>query len=194
MKLLLIIIFFNLFFYSCSAQNQKDTASLNDLANQEINKYIKSLPPIINMSFYLDGKLVKKGYIVYLLVNGICKEQMKNRKIFIDTVNLKEGDTLSFLISYQQKTIYSNKFSYKRFLHGGEIIAGIVSDYENEKEKFILDNSSYFVDNQTNKLYEILIRTSKMDANFIGKKYQLEYNVVISHINSLTSFKYEFIP
>ena len=95
---------------------------------------------------------------------------------------------------YHQKDIYSNKFSYKRFLYGGELIVGIISDYEKERDKFTTDNSIYFAKNQTNKLYDILIRTSKSDADYVGKKYQVEYSVVKSNISSFVNFKYDFIP
>ena len=194
LKSFLITILLSLVFNSSMAQVRKDTVSLNDLANQEISNFINKQPPIIRVAFYLDGKLIKKGYTVCTFVNGDGSERIVKNKIIIDTGSLKEGDSLAFLFQYLQYSFYTNKVSYKRFLHGGELIVGIVSDYELEREKFVSKSNAYFESNQANQLYDILLRTTKIDKDLINGKHQLEYSVLKSNSSSLVNFKHDFIP
>jgi hypothetical protein len=171
-----------------------DSLSLHDIVNQAVNAEVRSKPAIINVTFYVDGKQINHAYSATLHTSTLNKSKKFHKSVKIDTSKLKDNDSVYFVIEFNKTKIFTNKFNYRRFLHGGEIIAGIISDYADEKRKFIADSANYFQDNQENRLYDIIEKAGTNDSKYLYTKHKVVYNIVKSNTTSFVNFKYDFIP
>ena len=195
LRALSLLLFVNLIFFTAAGQISKlntDTLSLNEVANREIKKKVLSISPVITSYFYSDGKRVTKGYKVYFIVNGIMAKHTNHQALILDTSKFKYGDSVCFLLKYKTQKIYSEKFSYKRFLHGGTFITGIISNYVKEREKFSRDSNIYFSMNQANKLYDVIIRAGKIDKEYLVGNQKLYYAILKSNTELGVSYKFKF--
>lgn len=196
-RTLLLILILNILSSRGISQNPKiihDSISSNEFYKKKIFDKVGEMPPLIKVEFYIDGKKIKKGFIAKLIFYNktIARE---NKQFLLDLKQFSDNDSIYLALQYHQYYIYSNKFSYKYFNHGGTFIAGIVRDYTKEKNKYLSDTSSYFNNNKDNYLYDIIGgRGNSYGKEYFNRNYQLQYSLVKSNNTYSISFKKEFIP
>jgi hypothetical protein len=189
------ITLFLLTFLTHLAKGQIDTTyneidSLNRVINREINRSLNSRPPVIAIDLFANSIKVSNKYVVHLVVNGKSIMKTKGGNIKLNLHSFNNHDSVSFLLTYGMDSILTNKFTYKWFIHGGNLIFGIVYDYLNERKKYLNDSDSYLQDNQKNYLYEILSKTTKNEEAFFRKT--LLYSVIKSNTSEKINFKWKF--
>ncbi len=105
--------------------------------------------------------------------------------------SFKPGDSVSFLLKYNEINNLSNKVDFRRFLHGGTIIFGVIDNYDREKNKYLADSTTYFLSNQHNYLYDIMRRVITYEDN--KPKHSLVYSILKSNTTNKIVFKWDFL-
>lgn len=172
---------------------QRDTLtnkSLNDSLNIEVLKEIGNKPSLITLSFFKDHKLLRRGYAVFLIRE--TKFIVKNTKNILtpNTNLLKNNDSIQFCFKYKKDAFLTDKSIFKKFIHGGNIVFGMISNYNKEKDDYNSDNESYFEENHESYLYDIIKMTLRDQTHVTQNR--LIYCVIKSNITGVVNFKYEF--
>ncbi len=167
----------------------QDTSSLNYKVNTAILESIKKMPPIIESELYMNGKKKQKRYSFNLVSDKkkIAIIYKNKNKIKIDTNNIKPTDSFSFEIKYKKNIIVSQKYSIEKFVHGGKFIAGLITNYDSERKKYLNNTLLYGTNNIRNYLYYFI--GIKMKNVETVKANRLTYSVVKSNSTPWTDFK-----
>jgi hypothetical protein len=166
--------------------------SLNIKANQTFTEYLNKLPPKIQVQFFVNGKKAKKSFMTSIYSNGVEVFRSNSKEFILDSEILTKSDSLFFLVKYKKISICSKKYHFSSFLHGGRFTVGIVSDFKNEREKYIKDTITYEINNRENQLAHLIKKDVRpQDCSKIDK-CQLSYFVIKNNINPWVDYEYKF--
>jgi hypothetical protein len=192
MKIIFLFSLLSLFSLKANSQNLlNDTLSLADSLNKELAKELNNLPSNISIVKYIDRKK-SNSLKVTLLINNQSKKKRVCKKISFKPKEIIGADSLSFLIKYKNEYLKSQNFSFKRFKNGGDLIIGVINNYDFEINKLLSNYSNYVIENSQNHLLKVLLRAKENDANYRGKSYKIIYCLTKSNLSSLISYNYLF--
>lgn len=177
-----------------SAQRNDDSVSkaFADRVNAEVEQELAKLPSVMKIRAYKDGKIMKRGYKVYAYKTGMQDSFLASGR---RTLNLKLtpsealSDSIYFIVTRHGDTVRSSKFVSQRFLHGGRITLGFISDYDKERAKYIQDDSKYFYANLENELYDLLLFIKKANRDRLDP---CRVGYVVTRWNSVGWVKYDY--
>lgn len=183
-----LILMIRLFGISQTINGQKNYNDIDSL-NNYINNIINSKPPTIQFYFYIGNDILKK-HKVHIYLNDMLLKTVKRKKLVLDTLQFKKYDSLSFSFVYNNLKITTNKVNYRRFLHGGKVIFGVLNNYAEEKSEYLRDGGvTYLQKYRNNYLYEIM-RNSILN-NLTIKRSFLLYSIILSNSSGKTQIKIE---
>ncbi|MBP6430486.1 MAG: hypothetical protein KA319_01865 [Ferruginibacter sp.] len=161
--------------------------------NKVLYKELNNLPSDILIVKYIDRKKKNNNFNVSLLVNNRnVKKKQHKKKISFKNEEINDNDSLAFLIKSKGVSLLSQNFSFRRFKNGGDLIIGIITNYDYEITKLLNNYSNYIIENSQNHLAKILLRTKDNDTIYRGKSYKIIYCLTKSNLTSLVSLNYLF--
>ena len=192
-KLLCLLLLASVFSNKIDAQVRIDTSSLTTNLSKEIAEDINSRPPVILARLYKNGKRIRSSYAFYCVLNNEKFSKAVNGKIRIDTMEIKNTDSIRFLISYKEKFILSQNSTIVRLKHGGTYTAGIITDYCKMKNLFESEtpaSTNLFYSSEVNYLNFAMIQTvnTMIDCNNLS---YLKYSAIASNLTEAILFRYD---
>jgi hypothetical protein len=142
-------------------QKEQPKPAFSDLISNTVDSSIRSLPPKIIFSFFINGKEVKRNVKYTTHINNSIVSKQKSNSLLLKQSDLNLNDSIYFSLNYRSKTLISSKTNINNFKHGGEVIFNLIDDYKNELKKYDADSIEYINENQKSYL-----------PRFIGTKRQ----------------------
>jgi hypothetical protein len=190
MQLSRTIKIFLLLVLSLDALSQSDSIYHYNLSiDDSARKLIEQKPSVVTFKFYLNGK-IKKNFKLSLMKNGVILQKITPSNFSLNHAVFGEGDSLSFVGSVGKFSIQSRRLNPKRFEHGGEIIFGLITDFDKEKRKYLADSSEYLISHQKDYLYFVVHSVLNNSGNTNSRK--LLYTFSISNIANKIEFTWKF--
>ncbi len=186
--------FFSILFINVSYSQNRDSLTLDEIVSKTNDSILNLKNPILYTSFYYDGKIIENGYSISAIYLDSIQKYLPNSNIEISDKRLKQGDSIYFVIEYKGNKFNTQKFNVNKFVHGGELIAGYLSDCKNQLSEFTKDENSFLQQNAENYLYEVLYWIRRKKGDCLSPKCQLVYSVIKTTVSSFININYEFIP
>jgi hypothetical protein len=157
------VIFIALYLFSVSlcsfCQNGQSELTLNEKVNKAIDSTIKSLPPKVEYSFFINGREVKKTKKFSICFSNKTISNKKENYLNIPQVDSYTTDSLHFSLEFKDKSLTTSNFPVKMFEHGGKIIFTVITDYKTELKKYNEDSTKYFQSTERSYIWRFIRRT-----------------------------------
>ena len=160
--------------------------SFNDQVNHNVDSVIRSMPPKIDFSFFLNGKPIKHDRVFSVIIKSTSKLLQCTDSMLIPISYFSSKDSISFSVTYNRRELITSQIHINHFLHGGKIIFNLLTNYRKELQHYIKDSITYINTYRENNLYRLF--SSKRWKYQSDRNENIYYIIIKSNSNPLVTY------
>jgi len=188
--ILFLLFWFNATFGQPDSSRTLVRSSAEDSINAAMQMSVDLIPPVFHVSLYIDGRKKRNLNGTFLMVNQVKQYCQHGSWVAVSQDLLKMEDSIPVYLIFKADTLVCRNVEFRKYIHGGGLVFGIINDYPKQKKRFDLDQAAYLDKNRSNYLYNLL--TIIAGKNIEMQSRRLFYTVFKSNVSPRVSFEYIF--